>query len=34
MSADGSVVRDADSLKAGDVLRTRFAQGSTVSVVA
>ena len=32
--ADGSVVKDASSLKKGDVLTTRFAKGSAASVVA
>jgi len=32
-AADGSVVSDASRLKAGDVLQTRFAQGSATSVV-
>ena len=32
-AADGSVVRDAASLSKGDVIATRFARGSAVSVV-
>ena len=32
-AADGSVVRDAKKLKAGDVLTTRFAKGEVESVV-
>ncbi len=32
-AADGSVVRDAASLREGDVISTRFARGSAVSVV-
>ena len=31
--ADGAIVRDASSLKKGDVLRTRFANGEAVSEV-
>ena len=31
---DGAVVRDATALKKGDVLTTRFARGTAVSVVA
>jgi exodeoxyribonuclease VII large subunit len=31
--ASGAVVKSADSLKSGDVLRTRFASGEAVSVV-
>jgi len=32
-AADGSVIRDASSLKPGDVLHTRFAQGTAASTV-
>ena len=32
-AADGSVVRDASSLKKGDAIATRFARGSVSSVV-
>ena len=32
-AADGSVVRDAKTLKAGDVLKTRFAKGEAESIV-
>ena len=32
-AADGSVVKDAKTLKAGDVLTTRFAKGEAESVV-
>ena len=34
LAADGAVVKDAESLKKGDVLTTRFAKGTATSVVA
>ena len=33
-AADGAVVKDAEALKKGDVLTTRFAKGTATSVVA